>query len=44
MEVVGQMNSFVMSACLDCHRNAQAKLPYLKQVKNGPDNCWACHR
>ena len=44
MDVVGQMNSFVMKACLDCHRNAQAKLPYLKQVKNGPDNCWACHR
>jgi hypothetical protein len=44
MEVVSQVNSFTMASCLDCHRNAQEKLPDLKGIKNGPDNCWACHR
>lgn len=44
MDHIGQMNSFTMGACLDCHRNAHEKLPYLKNIKNGPDNCWACHR
>lgn len=44
MDKVGQMNSFTMGACLDCHRNPHEKMPYLKEVKNGPDNCWACHR
>lgn len=44
MDKVGQMNPFTMGDCLACHRNAQEKLPYLKEVKNGPDNCWACHR
>ncbi len=44
MEKVGQANPFTMGACLDCHRNAQQRLPYLKNVKNGPEYCWACHR
>ena len=44
MEKVAQVNRFTMGACLDCHRNAPAKLPYLKNVKKGPDYCWACHR
>lgn len=44
MEVVAQVNSFTMGACLDCHRNSAAKLPYLTNVKKGPENCWACHR
>ncbi len=44
MEKIGQMNSFVMSSCLDCHRNAHTKLPELKNINNGPDNCFACHR
>ncbi len=44
MDVVGQMNSFTMSACLDCHRNIHTKFPNLKNIKKGPDNCWACHR
>ena len=44
MEQVGQMNSFAMSACLDCHRNAHSRLPDLKNTNNGPDNCFACHR
>lgn len=44
MEVVGQMNSFTMAACLDCHRNIHEKIPELKNINQGPDNCWACHR
>lgn len=44
MEKVGQMRSFTMGSCLDCHRNAHNKMPYLKEVKNGPENCFACHR
>lgn len=44
MEKVGQMNSFTMASCLDCHRNAHDKLPYLKDVNKGPENCFACHR
>ncbi len=44
MDVVGQVSSFTMGACLDCHRNAHDKLPYLKNTKNGPENCAACHR
>ncbi len=44
MQKIAQMNSFTMAACLDCHRHPQEKLPYLKNVKNGPDNCYACHR
>jgi hypothetical protein len=43
-EIVGQVKSFTMGACLDCHRNAPEKLAGMKDVKVGPDNCWACHR
>ncbi|QQS34591.1 MAG: cytochrome c3 family protein [Ignavibacteriales bacterium] len=44
MEKVGQMNSFTMASCLNCHRNAHDQLPYLEKVNLGPDNCFACHR
>ncbi|MDP4114763.1 MAG: cytochrome c3 family protein [Bacteroidota bacterium] len=44
MDKIGQMNSFTMAACLDCHRTAHDKLPDNKIIKNGPDNCYACHR
>jgi hypothetical protein len=44
MEKVGQVSSFTMGACLDCHRNAHDKLPNNKEINNGPDNCSACHR
>ncbi len=44
MEVEGEVNAFNMNACLDCHRNAHDRLPYIKNIKNGPDNCSACHR
>ena len=44
MDKVGQMKSFTMSSCLDCHRNAHNNFPYVKNLKNGPENCWTCHR
>ena len=44
MEVVSQVNSFAMASCLDCHRNAHAKLSNIEGINKGPDNCWACHR
>ncbi|MFH1197336.1 MAG: cytochrome c3 family protein [bacterium] len=44
MEKVSQSKQFTMAACLDCHRNPQKELPYLKDVKKGPENCAACHR
>lgn len=44
MEVVSQVRQFTMAACLDCHRNPHENLPYLKNVKKGPENCYACHR
>ncbi len=40
----GQVSSFTMGACLNCHRNAHEKLPYLKEINNGPENCANCHR
>ena len=44
MEKVAQMNSFTMSNCLKCHRNAHENLTYIKDVKAGPEYCFACHR
>ena len=46
MEKVGQMQSFTMGSCLNCHRNAHDRMPYFKvdEINNGPDYCWACHR
>jgi len=44
MDKVTQVASFTMGDCLDCHRNAHDKLPYLKNVNEGPEHCWACHR
>jgi hypothetical protein len=46
MEKVGQMKSFTMGSCLNCHRNAHDKMPYFNvdEINNGPDYCWACHR
>jgi len=45
MDVVSQVHSFTMGSCLNCHRSAHEKLPELaRQIKNGPDNCNACHR
>ena len=45
MEKVGQMNSFTMGSCLNCHRDAHAKFPELQdKIKTGPEYCSACHR
>lgn len=44
MEVIAQVQNLNMGGCLDCHRNAHDRLPYIKDVKNGSDNCWTCHR
>ena len=44
MEKVGQVSSFTMGSCLNCHRNPHEKLPGLQNINNGPDNCSACHR
>lgn len=44
MDVVAQVSSFTMGACLDCHRNAPARLASVPGIKRGPENCNACHR
>lgn len=44
MDVVAQVSPFTMGACLDCHRNAAARLPGVSGVKMGPEYCTACHR
>jgi hypothetical protein len=44
MDVLQQSAPFTMGACLNCHRNAQEMLPQVVNVKNGPENCGACHR
>lgn len=44
MNVIKQVSSFTMSACLDCHRNAVKRLAYIPNIKPGPTYCVACHR
>jgi predicted CXXCH cytochrome family protein len=44
MDVIKQVKPFTMTACLECHRNPEVKLPYLQKVNKGPENCFACHR
>lgn len=44
MDVLAQVKNMNMSACLDCHRNSHEKLPGLKDIKVGPENCSSCHR
>ena len=44
MKKITEVHSFTMAACLSCHRNAHERLPELKNIKNGPDYCFACHR
>jgi hypothetical protein len=47
MDVVGQVNSFTMGSCLDCHRNPDKKIKNfsdLPDLKKGPEYCVACHR
>ena len=50
MDKIEQVHSFTMSNCLNCHREAHEKLPYLKdqfekgKINLGPEYCGACHR
>ncbi len=44
MSRITQVRSFTMSDCLNCHRHPKEELPYLKNISNGPANCFACHR
>ena len=45
MDVLTQVQPFTMGDCLSCHRNAHTRLPELgDKIKNGPENCYACHR
>lgn len=47
MKVVAQVKPFMMSNCLECHRNAPKRYPQLVALtglKRGPENCAACHR
>ena len=44
LKSMGQVSSFTMGSCLNCHRNAHAKFPNLQNLNLGPDNCAACHR
>ncbi|MCE1165462.1 MAG: cytochrome c family protein [Bacteroidetes bacterium] len=48
MEVVGQVNSFTMGACLACHRKPETKISNYEEIKGslkkGPEYCVACHR
>lgn len=48
MEQVAQVNSFTMGACLTCHRKPEQKISNYEEIKsnlkNGPENCAACHR
>jgi hypothetical protein len=45
MEVLGQVNSFTMGSCLNCHRNSHERMPEIAAlIGKGPENCFACHR
>ncbi len=50
MDVVRQVHSFTMKACLNCHRDPLKYMPELTarfvkgEIKKGPTNCFACHR
>jgi formate-dependent nitrite reductase cytochrome c552 subunit len=44
MDGAMQVSEFTMGACLNCHRNAHENLKDVPDIKNGPENCAACHR
>lgn len=45
MDKIVQVRSFIMGACIDCHRNAEKELPELAgKINKGPMYCSACHR
>jgi hypothetical protein len=39
-----QVSEFTMGACLSCHRSATTTFANIHGIKQGPENCWACHR
>lgn len=43
MEVITQVEPLTMGACLECHRTAPQRFAQLA-VKQGPEDCGACHR
>ncbi len=44
MDADVEVRDFTMAECLNCHRNATTTLASIPGIKNGPDNCWTCHR
>jgi hypothetical protein len=44
MDVVAQVAELTMAACLRCHRTAPERLASIPGIKQGPENCSACHR
>lgn len=44
MELLTRAMNMRMGACLECHRNPKGALPKDSPIKNGPENCYACHR
>jgi hypothetical protein len=44
MDGAMQVSELTMGSCLNCHRNADKNFKDLPGVKNGPENCAACHR
>jgi hypothetical protein len=44
MEVVAQVASLSMGACLECHRHARERVPGSAADLVGPENCSSCHR
>jgi hypothetical protein len=44
MDGAAQVSEFTMGACLNCHRNVHETLKNIPGMKNGPENCAACHR
>ncbi len=44
MDGAVEVSAFTMGVCLDCHRNAPARVAGLADNVRGPDNCWTCHR
>ncbi|RPI29256.1 MAG: cytochrome C [Acidobacteria bacterium] len=44
MDVMTQVSTLSMGACLGCHRQAHERVPGSQANLTGPENCSACHR
>jgi Cytochrome c7 and related cytochrome c/Class III cytochrome C family len=44
MTRIKEVQSFTMASCLNCHRNVHKLIPDLKNISNGPQYCYTCHR